>query len=133
MEVLLHLQELRDLALEELRDRYARPLRHDLGDVVGCDLLGEHLSALLQLRQLFLGLSDFALELRRGPVLQLRGLRVVGGALRTLDLGTEVIEPLPLLADLHDRALLGLPLRAQSLGALLQIRKLLLELRQAVL
>jgi hypothetical protein len=41
VEALLHVHQLLDLALEQPRDRDARPLGHDLGDLVGVDLLGE--------------------------------------------------------------------------------------------
>src|SRR5581483_1967333 len=40
VEVLLHAEELGDLTLEQLRHRDAGPLGHDLGDVLGRDLLG---------------------------------------------------------------------------------------------
>ena len=64
MEVLLHPQELRDLALEELRDRDASPLRYDVGDVLGSDLLGQHLLALLDLGELLLPARDLLFEVR---------------------------------------------------------------------
>src|SRR5947208_15325762 len=72
---LLHLEELADLALQELRDRDAGPLPHNLGDVLGRDLLGEHLVSPLELDELLLGPRDLLLEVREGPVLELRGLR----------------------------------------------------------
>ena len=64
MEVLLHPEELRDLALEELRDRDAGPLRYDVGDVLGSDLLGQHLLALLDLGELLLPARDLLFEVR---------------------------------------------------------------------
>ncbi len=41
VQALLHVDELRDLALEQPRDRDPGPRRDDLGDVVGVDLLLE--------------------------------------------------------------------------------------------
>src|SRR5262249_55506870 len=46
-ELVLHAQELRLLALEHLRDGDPGPLRDDLGDLLGSDLLGEQRALLL--------------------------------------------------------------------------------------
>src|SRR5438094_890417 len=69
----------------------------------------------MQLGELLLRGGDIALDLRGSAVLELRGLRVVGRALGALDLSPQVVEPLALLADLADRGLLLLPVRAQTL------------------
>src|SRR5438034_7237924 len=49
----------------ELRDRDAGPLRYDVGDVLGSDLLGQHLLALLDLGELLLPARDLLFEVDR--------------------------------------------------------------------
>src|SRR2546428_142259 len=80
-----------------------------------------------------LGARDLALDIRDGAVLELRRLRVVGGALRALDLGTELLELLPLIADLRKGGLFLLPVRAQLAGLLFEVGQLALQSLEALL
>ena len=92
MEIALHAQQLRDLALEEPRHWDAGPFADDLGDVLGRDLFGQHLVAALHVGELLLRRDDLAFQIRRRAVLQLRRFRVIGGALGALDLGAQLLE-----------------------------------------
>ena len=49
VEMILESDELFGFTLHELRQRYPGPTRHDLGDVLISDLLGEHRALLVQL------------------------------------------------------------------------------------
>ena len=60
---LLHAHELGHLALEQAGDGDAGPLAHDLGHVLGVDLLLQHLLAALQLVEPLGGLGQSPLEL----------------------------------------------------------------------
>ena len=133
MEVVLHTQELGDLALEQLRHGDAGPLGDDVGDVLRRHLLGEHLLVLLQVREPLLGARDFFFDVRGGAVLELGRFRVVRGPLGALDIGADRLELLPLLANLGDRGLLLLPVRAQRARLFLGMGELALELREALL
>jgi len=81
----LQLDELLHLALEQARDRDARPGRHDLGDVVRCDLLVEQAlgAEALECRLLVL---ELACELGQPAVAQLGGTLEIAVALRALGL-----------------------------------------------
>ena len=133
MQVLLHPQELGDLALEELRDRDTGPLGDDIGDVLWRHLLGEHLLVLLQVCEPLLSARDLLFDTGDGAVLELGRLRIVRGALGALDVGADCLELLPLLPNFRDRGLLLLPVRAQHAGLFLGVGELSLELAQALL
>src|SRR2546423_1459823 len=64
---------------------------------------------------------------------QPNGIRIIDGALGAVDLGAQRFGLRLLLAVRRDGCLLLLPVRAQSRGALLQLRELPLELREAIL
>ena len=63
VEVVLEVDQLGRLALHQPAHRDAGPLRHDLGDVLGVDLLLEHPVVGLQLVEVRRRLLDAALEL----------------------------------------------------------------------
>jgi hypothetical protein len=84
VEALLHLDELLELALHQLRHRDAGPRRDDLGDVVGRDLLAQQRAGPWSAASCLLLLEPL-LERRERLVLELRGGLVVGLALGLLD------------------------------------------------
>ena len=88
VEALLHVDELGHLAFEELGDRDPGPRRHDLGDVVGVDLLLEQAARPVEGGDRRLLLAEPLLELDQGAVLELGGPAVVGLALDLLDLAS---------------------------------------------
>src|SRR5262249_58944999 len=61
-EALFHVDELLDLALEQPRDRDARPLRDGGRDVLLVDLLAEHASVRVLVGQLRVELAELLLE-----------------------------------------------------------------------
>ena len=85
MQPILHLDELRHLALEKLRHRDPRPGADDLGDVVRVHLfLEEAWSALGYRHGGFLG-AEALLELDQRAVLELGRRTVVGLTLGLVD------------------------------------------------
>ena len=98
MEAFLHVNQLLDLAFHQPAHGDVRPLRDDLGDVLLVDLFLEHALSLLQVGEPGLLLANSPLELRQLSVLQLRGLGVVAGALRQLDVEPHLLELLLQLA-----------------------------------
>src|SRR5438094_789686 len=128
VQVLLHPQELGDLALEELRDRDTGPLGDDIGDVLWRHLLGEHLLVLLQVCEPLLSARDLLFDAGDGAVLELGRLRIVRGALGALDVGADGLELLPLLPYLGDCGLLLLPLRPQHARFLFRMGEVALAL-----
>src|SRR6266540_51816 len=89
------------------RHGHARPLAHDLGDVLLVDLLLQHLLARLELGQPGRRLLDLALQLGDEAVADLGGAVQVGLA---LELEPVVLELLLELTDLGDGFFLGLPM-----------------------
>jgi hypothetical protein len=69
VEALLHVDELLGLALEQAADRDAGPARHDLGDVVGVDLLLEQDRAPPSARAARSAARQLLLELAARPYL----------------------------------------------------------------
>ena len=107
------------------------PGRHDLGDVVGVDLLLEQAARTVEGRDRGLLLAEPILELDQGAVLQLGGAAVVGLALDLLDLRLERLELRLGGPDRADRVLLGLPALLHRAGALLDLAQLALERLEA--
>ena len=106
------------------------PLRDDLGDVLGVDLLLQEggLAVLLRLQ-----LGEALLELGDLAVAQLGGALQVGVALGALDLAVRLLEALLDLAHGADRVLLGLPLGLHPRRALAQLGQLALDRLAALL
>ena len=133
MQPLRHLQQLGDLALQQLADRDVRPARHDLGDLFGPDLFLQEHAALQHLAQLGLGLLERRLQPRQLAVLQLGCAGVVVAALGGLDI---VPRRLDLLLDARhafDHRTLAAQPRVEAPAFLLQIGQLALDGRQALL
>ena len=107
VEVLLEVDQLGRLGLHQPAHRHAGPLRHDLGDVLGVDLLLEHPVLALQLVEVLGGRGDALLQLRDPPVADLGGDVEVG---LPLELGAQLLELLLERADGGDRLLLRLPM-----------------------
>ena len=106
MEVVLEVDQLGGLGLHQSTDRHAGPLRHDLGDVLGVDLLLQHPGVGLQLVEVRRGIGDALLELGDPAVADLGGDVEVGLALELRP------QPLQLLLEGPDRVdglTLGLP------------------------
>ena len=82
--------------------------------------------------RLRLQLAQLALEPGQGPVLQLGGAIQVVGPHGLVDLELDLLDALAELPRLLDGRLLALPLLAQGLGLLLELRQLPLDLLQAV-
>ena len=129
VQLLGQLQQLLAFGLQEPGHGDAGPAGDDLGDVVGADLLAQQALFVLLDAGAFLKLLS---EAGQGRIGQLRGAAEVAGALglvdlvpRGLDLGLEAADPV-------DLALLALPLLAQ--GGLLgpKLRKLVLQLAEAL-
>src|SRR5215211_1082549 len=118
VEALLHVDELLDLALHQLRDRDPRPLRDHLGDVLVVDLLLEEARVAVGA---LLGLAQLALDLRDLAVAELGRALEVGLALRPLGLAPRLLEPLLELLHAGDRLLLVLPAGLHLGGALAQV------------
>ena len=106
VEVLLEVDQLGRLGLHQPAHRHAGPLRHDLGDVLGVDLLLEHAVLPLQLVEVLGGVGDALLEFGDPPVADLGGDVEVG---LPLQLRAQLLELLLERADGGDRLLLGLP------------------------
>ena len=112
-QALLHLDQLLDLALEQLADRHAGPLADDLGDVLLVDLfLDQRAAVLAALAAGLLGLDQLLLELA-DLVLQARGALPVRRARGLLQLDARCVELLLELADAVQLAQLALPARLQ--------------------
>ncbi len=131
VEPLLHLHELLELALHQLRDRDPGPGRDDLGDVVGRDLLAEERARALERGERRGLLLEPLLERGQRLVLELRRGLVVGLALGLLDPDLELLELGLRGADRRDRRLLRLPALLQRAGLLLEVGQLLLERGEA--
>src|SRR5919108_399015 len=125
---LLHVDQLLDLALEHPRHRDARPLGHDLGDLVGVDTLGQVDRRLDFVVRPRLGLRELLLELRDLAVAQLGGALVVELALGALELHARGVEPLAQLAMALGLRLLALPLGLHARELLAQVGQLALDL-----
>jgi hypothetical protein len=124
---LLHVDELRHLALHQLRHGDAGPLGHDLGHVLVVDLLLQEGRVGLLLGELGLELRDLLLELRDLAVAELGRPREVGVALGALRLAVRLLEPLLDRADRLDCVLLALPVRLHLTRLLAQVGELPLD------
>ena len=112
------MEQLLQLAFQHPRHRDARPLGHDLGHVLGVDLLLEHpLAALVVGQAGFLGL-ELLLEGGQDAVAQLRRLVEVAGPSGLLGLEARPLDLLLELLDLVEGRLLLLPLRLHGRGLL---------------
>ena len=78
VQALLHVHELLDLALHQPRDGDAGPLGHDLGDVLGVDVLLEEAGSSAVRRPRGLARVELLLELGDRPVADLGGALQVG-------------------------------------------------------
>ena len=128
VEALLHVDQLLDLALHQLRDRDPGPAADDLGDVLLGHLLGQQRAALVERAGALLaarrrprsssGISPYC-ELRRAleVVLALGLLELPAGLVEVLDRGLALV----------DRRLLGLPARLQLGGGLVEVGELGLD------
>src|SRR6185436_723275 len=125
VQALLHVDELLDLALHQARDRDARPLADDLGDLVGVDLLRE-IDRRLQLLRSRLGVGELLLERRDLAVAEAGGQLEVALALGALELHTGLVEPLAQLPVALGLLLLALPLGAHAGRTLAQLGELAL-------
>ena len=129
VQALLHVDELLDLALDEARDRDARPLADDLGDLLGVDALGQVDRRLVGLvRRASSASAQALLELGDLAVAQLGGALVVELALGALELAARLVEALAQLAVALGLLLLALPLGAHAGGLLAQVGELALDL-----
>jgi hypothetical protein len=118
---LLHLEQLLDLALDEPADRDAGPPADDVGDVVGVDLLLQHLAGGLERRERRLAIFQVGLELDELAVLELGRAVVVEGALGLLDLVAGPLDAVLELGDGLDRVALLLPPGAELVALLLEL------------
>ena len=128
----LHGQELLGLSLEELAHGDAGPGAHDLGDLGGADLLGDHglAGGLLGGVVGGLGLADLALQGGHVAVAQAAGLLEVALALGQVGAGAHLVQGGAQLTDLVVAGLLGLPAgveRGQLLGGVGQLGAQALE------
>ena len=116
------------------RDRDARPLGDDLGDVLGVDHVLEEARLRPSSTALVLGLrrrGEPLLELGDRPVLELGGAAEVGLALGALELDLGLLELLLELGHGADGLLLALPLGVHRVGALALLGQRALELLAA--
>ena len=111
VEVLLEVDQLGRLGLHQPADRHAGPLRHDLGDVLGVDLLLQHAVVALQLVEVRGGVGDALLELGDAAVADLGGDVEVDLA---LELRAQLLELLLQRADGGDRLASRPPSAASS-------------------
>ena len=118
------MEQLAHLALDELVDGDARPLRHDVGDVLGIDLFLQHPVALLQFVEVGGGVGDPALDLGDAPVADFGSGGEIGLALH---LRAKVFEFLLEDADRADRLLLRFPMPTHLGGVRLQRGEVLVE------
>ena len=133
VQAVLHVHELLDLALHQLRDRDACPLADHLGDVLLVDLLLQHLPVGLEDRERVVGRIELLLELWDPPVLDLGRLLQVAGARGALTLALRLLDLSLEVADAGDGVLLLLPVRLHSGASLPKVGQLLLEPGQALL
>src|SRR5712691_7412713 len=127
-QLLLELEQPRLLRLEHLGDRNARPLGHDIGDVLRVHLFLQVLPLLLDLCQPLLELLDLLFDGGKPPIADLRRFLEIAAARRQLGLRTQLLELGLLRLDLLDRVLLRLPLCLHRVRFLAQPRQLLLDL-----
>src|SRR3989304_1418358 len=122
-----HLHELLDLGLQEPRDGDAGPLGHGLGHVLLVHLLLEHLAALADLGEPHVLSLEAPVELGQRAVAELRRLLEIAASLGVLHLAPRRLGFLRDPAEGHDRGLLGLPLRLEPGGLLLELGELGVE------
>src|SRR4030095_7663638 len=130
-QLVLHVEQLRLLALEHLRDRDAGPLRDDLGDLLGGDLFAEQRALALDLGELLALGGDLLLDLDELAVADLGVALELRLALRALELGVESFAALLQLAHARDRALLVLPAALHRVALLAQLRDLARDRRES--
>src|ERR671937_120163 len=118
------MDQLLGLALEQARDRDARPPGDDLGDVVLVDLLLDHR---LPLGHRTVASRELPLERRPLAVADLGDALEIAGALRPLGLRLQPIDPLHDLLDPLESLLLLRPAGGELVAALLRLRELTLD------
>ena len=130
---LFHAQQLGGLAFEHASGRDSGPRRHDLGHVVGSDLLLQH----HVLRRIRAGLLDRGLELllQSGDtaVPQLGGASEITVALGAISLAAKPFQLLLEVSDRVDRGLLRLPPGGELVELLLLVGQLGAELLEPLL
>ena len=127
------MQQLLDLAFQQLADRDVRPGRHDFGDLFGADLFLQEHPAALHLAQLGLGVVQRTLQAGQLAVLQLGCAAVVGAALRLFDLVPRAVDLLLDARHALDHLALAAQPRVQAAALLLQVGQLALDGRQPLL
>ena len=127
LDAVLHIDELFLLAFEEPCDGDARPLRDDLGDVLGPDLLLEEPAVFLELDQLVVRGCKLALELGYAAVSDLGNLVEFAAPLEGFLLALCLVDRGLELADVLDRALLVLPARLERAFLFPDLGQLLFE------
>ena len=127
-QLVLQLEEPLLLRLEHLGYGNARPLRHDLRDVLRVDLLLQVLPLLLDLGEPLLERLDFLLGRGHAPVTDLGSLLEITAARRLLGLRPQLLELGLLRLNLLDGILLGGPLRLHRVRPLAQLGHFVLDL-----
>ncbi len=129
----LHLDQLFDFALQHLADRHAGPAADDRGDVVLVNFFFDQCPAVVAaFAHPLLGGCALLLEVA-DLVLQSSGALPVGALGRLLELESLLIDLFLELADGIQLLQLGLPLRLESAGLLLEAGQLLFDALQALL
>ena len=130
VEQFVQMKGLAALALRQLRHRNVSPLGHNAGDLVlGHTLV--HQAQILVLHPLLLLIQLF-LQLRQFAVLQLRRLVQVISLLGLLDLPVHLLDLLPQGGQFIHRRLLILPLGLLGRKFIVELRQLLLQIRQSL-
>ncbi len=127
VQALLHLDQLLDLALHQLRHRDAGPAGDDLGDVLLGDLLGQQRAGLVELVAAPLLFGDDLLELGDLGVLELRRALEVALTLGLLELAARLVQPGDRGLARLDRLLLRLPAGLELRRGLVQVGELGLD------
>ena len=122
VQLLFEMQQFRLLALHHLADRYARPARHHIGDVVFAHLLVDHGLVTLHGGKLLLEFLDVVLGVFDEPVAQLGHTAVVALPLLVGGLQLIILNEFFVLLDLVHDVFLGAPLGFQGVALLLQFR-----------
>ena len=133
MDDLVQVQQLLALALDQLRDGYARPLGHDACDLLLGDRVVHQRVLAGALLGPLLGLGQLLFQRGQVGVLEPRGLLILEGHLRGLDLAVHALYVGLQLLHLVHAAALGLPAGFHGVELVLELRQLGGELRQPVL
>ena len=126
MKLILHAEQLRTLALEHPLDRYARPFRHDLRNVLGSDRLGD--DRVLDRRLTRSELVYRLLGLGHLSVAYLRNLAVVACPFGIMCLYLVILHLLTLGLEVGEYAPFFVPLLTEQVTSGTQIGKFRLDL-----